>query len=499
MATPALELKLTADSFEAFEDEQYESGELRESEIVNTEERASHEELGEPKYEKKWVKYLLILGSPPPLTSRQWKVFGLLSLAGMMTTYDDTLKSVALEQIQESLDIPDRSVSFVIAIVRLGVLLAVLLSLAADRFGRRPMLLATICGFALMSAVTAGAINVVWFTITQFLAKMFLHTEYLLSNVSILEEFDTGTRGWAVGAVSALCVMGSGLCIVMYGPIGGYPYGWRILYAVGVIPLLVLAYLRRNLPETRMFENKARREQAAANEAIRQEEEIDGVSTGEEIIMTEVSETRNSKERGDEEDAEADFKSKGRLSQGLQGFSTQFTFHLERFFKPMESLGNYYFLLAKSCLLLFVRGFCGFPAEFFMFKVLQERYGYSTLEVTAITIGGGAVSVFAYVSAGRLSDSVGRKPVLSVIYATYFSFLVIFYNSGGGWFTVLSWILFAASMFGLDVLNAALVSETFPTSARATASTISVVVGVIGTILGLVAEGLLFDSLNDHW
>jgi len=45
------------------------------------------------KYEKKWVKYLLILGNPPPLTARQWKVFGLLSLAGMMTTYDDTLKS----------------------------------------------------------------------------------------------------------------------------------------------------------------------------------------------------------------------------------------------------------------------------------------------------------------------------------------------------------------------------------------------------------------------
>lgn len=48
---------------------------------------------------------------------------------------------------------------------------------------------------------------------------------YMLSNVSILEEFDTGTRGWAVGAISALCVIGSGLCVLVYGPVGSYSYG----------------------------------------------------------------------------------------------------------------------------------------------------------------------------------------------------------------------------------------------------------------------------------
>jgi len=134
-------------------------------------------------------------------------------------------RSVGIEQIQSSLDISDGNVSYVIAIIRLGVLFAILLSLAADRFGRRPMLLGTICGFALMSGVTALATDMYWFTSLQFFAKMFLHTEYLLSNVSILEEFDTGTRGWAVGAVSALCVVGSGLCIIMYGPIGTYSFG----------------------------------------------------------------------------------------------------------------------------------------------------------------------------------------------------------------------------------------------------------------------------------
>ena len=93
-----------------------------------------------------------------------------------------------------------------------------------------------------------------------------------------------------------------------------------------------------------------------------------------------------------------------------------------------------------------------------MFKVLQEKYGflsiysncwlarrpnlfpmeyrYSPLEVTAITIGGGCLSIFAYVTAGKLSDRLGRRPILSVIYVIYFVTLITFYNSNGGAFTV---------------------------------------------------------------
>mmetsp|Transcript_31934 Transcript_31934/g.51759 ORF Transcript_31934/g.51759 Transcript_31934/m.51759 type:complete len:144 (+) Transcript_31934:790-1221(+) len=110
------------------------------------------------------------------------------------------------------------------------------------------------------------------------------------------------------------------------------------------------------------------------------------------------------------------------------------------------------------------------------------------------------LSIFAYVSAGKISDRVGRRPVLSVVYATYFLSLLLFYNSSGGAFTVMSWVVFAASMFGLDVLNNAIVSEIFPTMARATASTISVVVGVVGTICGVVTEGLIFGHYTrSHW
>eukprot|EP00954_Amorphochlora_amoebiformis_P017116 1317140-Amorphochlora_amoeboformis.AAC.1 len=54
-------------------------------------------------------------------------------------------------------------------------------------------------------------------------------------------------------------------------------------------------------------------------------------------------------------------------------------------------------------------------------------------------------------------------------------------------------------MFGLDVLNAALVSEIFPTLTRATATAVVVVVQVIGTVIGIVVEGAIYQKTRDHW
>ena len=40
----------------------------------------------------------------------------------------------------------------------------------------------------------------------------------------------------------------------LLGFVDDLPYGWRALYALGGLPLLALAWLRRSLPETRRFE-----------------------------------------------------------------------------------------------------------------------------------------------------------------------------------------------------------------------------------------------------
>ena len=83
-----------------------------------------------------WIRRQL-----PPLTSRQWRIFGIVSTAGFFEVYDRALLSLAIQQIQHGLRIGNRQLGVVLSVIRLGYLLALPIASYADRFGRRRLLL----------------------------------------------------------------------------------------------------------------------------------------------------------------------------------------------------------------------------------------------------------------------------------------------------------------------------------------------------------------------
>ena len=71
-------------------------------------------------------------------------MLGLLSVAELFDHYDVGVMSMALAQIQSGLGIPEEDLGGILAFTRLGSLAAVAISVMADRFGRRRLLLLTI-------------------------------------------------------------------------------------------------------------------------------------------------------------------------------------------------------------------------------------------------------------------------------------------------------------------------------------------------------------------
>src|SRR5262249_31477440 len=140
-----------------------------------------------------------------------------------------------------------------LAIIRLGMLPALGLGVLADRHGRRRLLLATIVGFTVCTVITAGAPGAVAFVATQFVARIFIAAEDTLGIVVVAEELAAGRRGFALGVLAALGGLGHGLAAVSFALVGGGAYGWRLLYLAGALPLVVVAWLRRSLTETRRF------------------------------------------------------------------------------------------------------------------------------------------------------------------------------------------------------------------------------------------------------
>jgi MFS family permease len=204
----------------------------------------------------RWTYVLPWVGKTPPLTRRQWRVLGLLGTAELFDHYDLGILTLALVQIQAGLAIAEGEVGTLVSLIRLGAVPAILAGVLADRFGRRRLLLATILGFTAATFATAFVQTPAQFAAAQVLARTFLYAETALAVVVLAEEMRASDRGWGIGVLGAIGAFGHGVAAIAFAFVDVLPFGWRALYALGVLPLLAVAWLRRSLPETDRFERQ---------------------------------------------------------------------------------------------------------------------------------------------------------------------------------------------------------------------------------------------------
>jgi MFS family permease len=371
----------------------------------------------------------------PRLTRKQWSVMGLLAAAELFDQYDVAILGLALSQIQAGLAIPESEIGGVQAVIRLGMPLAFALTVIADRVGRRRLLLATIAGFTVCTFGTAFVRSVEEFMALQFLARVFIAAETMLAVVVIAEELHAGDRGFGIGLLGALGALGHGLAALVFGFVEVLPFGWRALYALGVLPLLALTWFRRGLPETRRFE-----------------------------------EHRST----------------------LRG--TRLRDHLE----PVVHLVRMYpRRMGVLCAAELPFSFVVATAFAFMPKTLQEVHGYTPANVTVLFLTAGGLGILGNIYAGILGDRFGRKPIMCTGMVLNALALAGFYNASG-WLVPPIWVLAVFTITGVGILFKALGSELFPTSYRSTASGMRAVVGALGGVAGLAIEGPLYTWLGSH-
>ena len=384
-----------------------------------------------------WFRSLFaFVRSPAPLDARQWSLLGLLGLTLLINHYDFALLSLALPQIQEGLDVPEERIGGVMASVRLGVVPAILLAFLADRVGRRRLLVATILGFTLCTALTAFARDAAEFAALQFGARMFIAAEEMLAVVVLAEELGADSRGFGIGILSAFGALGFGAAALALALVEVLPFGWRALYLVGAAPLLWVAWLRRRIPETRRF--------LAAREARRGE-------TG--------------------------------LAASL---------------RPLRDLVRLYpRRMLALCAAIIPAALVTITASGFVSKYLQDTQGWRPGQVTLLYAVAGFLVFVSTVSSGWLADRFGRRSVMAVALVCNAVGIAGFYHASGGWI-VACWVLMMSCGVGVDVLFSALGSELFPTSYRSTASGVRAAVGTVAGSAGLWLEGWLFPLAGSH-
>jgi putative MFS transporter len=190
------------------------------------------------------------------LTAYQWRLLAFLSVACFFEGYDFIAITQILPQLRTEMDLSMRAGALLVAVINSGTLLAYLLVRYADRWGRKSVLGVTIVGYTVCSALTALAPNVWVFGLAQALARVFLIAEWATSMVYAAEEFPAQQRGNVIGLIQAFSTFGAIACAALVPFLLRSPLGWRSVYLLGAVPLVLIAFARRNLRETTRFERE---------------------------------------------------------------------------------------------------------------------------------------------------------------------------------------------------------------------------------------------------
>ena len=193
------------------------------------------------------------------LRRSDWILLILLGTTMFFDGYDRGVILVALKQIRSTFHLSQSSASWYLAVLYLGALPAVPIALRADRLGRKRLLVISVLGYTVATGLTAVAPSAVAFTACQFVARLFLNAEGAIVWTMAAESLPARARGIGFGWLQMTNALGVGFGAVAFGAIfQPFDLSWRWLYVVGVPPLLLVAWLRRRLPESPRFEKASR-------------------------------------------------------------------------------------------------------------------------------------------------------------------------------------------------------------------------------------------------
>ena len=194
---------------------------------------------------------------PSKLSSYQRRLLLFLSVASFFESYDFFALTQILPNLRADLQIGVRWSGALVGFINCGTILAFVLARKADRWGRKPVLTATIVGYTLFTFLSGLSPNVYVFALLQMIARIFLIAEWSTSMVIAAEEFPAKGRGTVIGVVSAAGGFGAIVCAGVVPILLRTAYGWRSVYFVSLLPLVVLAIARRGLRETSRFSEQS--------------------------------------------------------------------------------------------------------------------------------------------------------------------------------------------------------------------------------------------------
>lgn len=318
-----------------------------------------------------------------------------------------------------------------LAVVRLASLASLPLAELADRRGRRGVLLGVAAAGLAMTALAALAPTFWALVAVLAVGRPLLSATNTIAGVVAAEETGSRDRAKALGLVTAAYGLGAGLTALLRA---GGDLDFRTVYALAVIPLLLVPLVARVLPEPRRYKRLRAHLTHAPLAGARPRLAALG--------------------------------------------------HVPAALRPRLLL-----LATLTTALAFVSG----PVNSLLFLYAERIVGLSPSVTAMVVLAAGPVGLAGLLAGRWAADRWGRRLTAAASQIVVALAAVATYR-GGGAFTVGGYLLSICASGAFSPAAAALAAELFPTSMRATAAGWLTVSGVLGAVSGLVVFGVLADA-----
>ncbi|NIH79672.1 MFS transporter [Amycolatopsis viridis] len=135
--------------------------------------------------------------------------------------------------------------------------------MVADRIGRKRVMLFSIAAYSAFAGLTAFSQNLEMLIVLRFLTGLSLGSEWGTGTALIAETWPTRARAKAAGTMQAGFGFGALLASAVWLVLSEFGPGmWRVVFVIGVVPALFTLYIRRNVTESKVWQQSAGRETA---------------------------------------------------------------------------------------------------------------------------------------------------------------------------------------------------------------------------------------------
>ena len=191
---------------------------------------------------------------PDTFNSEITRTMSLLCIAAVITGYLGALLGQTATFAAEEFGASDRSQGVLLAVVRIGTLITVVIAGLADKHGRKRLLLLSLWGGCLMTILSATSPNIAVLGITQAVARGFATAISILVGIMAAEAAPKGSRAYIAGVLTLTAGLGAGIPVWLLSLADVHLSAWRLLFLIAFLFLPVIAWVKSHLTESTRFQ-----------------------------------------------------------------------------------------------------------------------------------------------------------------------------------------------------------------------------------------------------